>query len=1011
MVSQAVAGSARPYRIGVDVGGTNTDAVILDLGQAESSTLGVIATHKAPTSQPNVTDGIETAVRSVLQQSKISVDDVACLIIGTTHFINAVVENDIRRLSKVAVIRLSRSFTRDVPPFADFPPALKESLHGYYGWVDGGLHIDGAQESPINEDQVREQCRLIKAKGIDSIVVSGVYSPIDRHFHQEASVRDIIQRELPDVDVVCSSDVSQIGFLERENASILNASILKFARHTIRGFKLAMKRLNLHCGLYLTQNDGSLIDAEAATRLPIRTFSSGPTNSMRGAAYLGKLELKLAKETGVSTLVLDVGGTTSDIGVLLPSGFPRQSSAYSTVAGVRVNFGMPHVTSIGLGGGSLIHETEERLAIGPTSVGNDLTTQALVFGGSVLTTTDVAVAAVGEDIGDGELVKHLDPRLIQKSLARIKAMVESAVDDMKTSPDPIPLLLVGGGSIIVPDGIRGVSQIIRPRLHSVANAIGAATSKVSGALDSIESTAEQSTAQIVEHAKKRAIEAAISAGAEAGTISIAEVDVIPLQYVANQVRVLVRAVGDLSHNHINLEDTIHDDDTEEEEEGRSETGNQTKSLDLHVDGEQQAFDIDAYRPQVSKNLTTGIHEWIVSERDLAWIADGCYILGCGGGGSPYSEFLRLRAQLRDGHVARIIDAASLPSDARIYWGGYLGSPQVFGERLTGPENRQATEELQKYLGDDHFDAFMTIEIGGACGLLSMLVGSSKNFSVPTIDADWMGRAYPMIWQTTLCVHAPGNLVPCAIASGDGKTLVMTQTTDDEIVDRALRAVSSEMGSLVGLAMKPTTRDHILSYGVRNTLSLAWRIGRCVARAEINNTMVTVADDIIREVGGPESARVLFRGKIVAVERRLHKAHSYGEIVIQQLPAEEEEETGGIGNSRQKRSQALASGGQIRIPFKNENIYAKHEAEDGSEKYLAMVPDLISVLDSRSGRAVGVPEYRYGLLVTVLGITGSTRWTDTPRGLALGGPKAFGYDLEYKPLGVYKEPKSVILEYR
>ena len=155
-----------------------------------------------------------------------------------------------------------------------------------------------------------DQCRKIKHLGIDAIVISGVFSPIDEHFKQEEHVRRIIQRELPGVDIVCSSEVSNIGFLERENAAILNASILKFARKTIRGFRAAMRRLNLHCVLYLTQNDGTLIDAPSAASLPIRTFSSGPTNSMRGAAYLGLSDFS-QNGRKTSTIVVDVGGTTT----------------------------------------------------------------------------------------------------------------------------------------------------------------------------------------------------------------------------------------------------------------------------------------------------------------------------------------------------------------------------------------------------------------------------------------------------------------------------------------------------------------------------------------------------------------------------------------------------------------------------------------------------------------------------------------------------------------------------
>ena len=305
--------AAASYRIGVDVGGTNTDSVILDTRAFTSSNRGVVALKKTLTTSPNVTDGIETAVRSVLEQSGVPTDQVSCLTIGTTHFINAIVETDARRLSKVAIIRLSKSFTQEVPPFSDFPSALAKIMNGHYAYVNGGLNIDGSQEAPVDEAQVIEQCAIIKEKGLDAVVISGVFSPIDEHFHQEYRVRDIILRQLPGIDVVCSADVSQIGFMERENASILNASILKFARRTIHGFRAAMERLNLKCALYLTQNDGTLIDAPSAAKLPIRTFSSGPTNSMRGAAFLGlSSQQKEAPEHQTSTIVVDIGGTTSE---------------------------------------------------------------------------------------------------------------------------------------------------------------------------------------------------------------------------------------------------------------------------------------------------------------------------------------------------------------------------------------------------------------------------------------------------------------------------------------------------------------------------------------------------------------------------------------------------------------------------------------------------------------------------------------------------------------------------
>lgn len=241
---------------------------------------------------------------------------------------------------------------------------------------------------------------------------------------------------------------------------------------------------------------------------------------------------------------------------------------------------------------------------------------------------------------------------------------------------------------------------------------------------------------------------------------------------------------------------------------------------------------------------------------------------------------------------------------------------------------------------------------------------------------------------------------------------MVRTSNDEIVDRALRASCAEMGSRVGMAARPTTTDRVRKHGVLNTCSLAWRIGRAIAIAEATNTLNTVAESIIHEVGGDQTAKILFRGKIIAVERRLHKGHSYGTITVAGLAKDEEEEAAGTttATATDHHIPALATDGLLTIPFKNENIYAQHTSPSGTTAMLATVPDLISVLDTGSGRALGVPEYKYGARVTVLGITCCPRWTDTEAGLRIGGPAAFGYDIPYRPLGVYREPRSVVLEF-
>lgn len=222
----------------------------------------------------------------------------------------------------------------------------------------------------------------------------------------------------------------------------------------------------------------------------------------------------------------------------------------------------------------------------------------------------------------------------------------------------------------------------------------------------------------------------------------------------------------------------------------------------------------------------------------------------------------------------------------------------------------------------------------------------------------MGRAFPTYWQTTLAVHAPGELVPCSIDSGDGKSIIMTRAPDDEIVDRALRASCSEMGSRVGMAARPTKTEYVRKYGVLNTCSLAWRIGRSIAKCEATNHLSTVAEAIIEEAGGPGAAKVLFRGKIVAVERRLVKGHSHGVVHIAAFGDDDQDD-----DRSAIKMKSVASGGTMKIPFKNENIYAEHTHQDGSTRVIACVPDLISILDE-TGRALGVPEFRVSTDTTV-----------------------------------------------
>jgi N-methylhydantoinase A/oxoprolinase/acetone carboxylase beta subunit len=208
---------------------------------------------------------------------------------------------------------------------------------------------------------------------------------------------------------------------------------------------------------------------------------------------------------------------------------------------------MPDVLSVGLGGGSRVRTENGRVIIGPDSVGYRLLQEARVFGGVTLTATDIAVAAGKADIGIRSAVSDLDAAVVEGAIAAMRATLEDAIDRMKTSSSDVPVVLVGGGSILAHRDIRGASQIIVPQNAGVANAIGAAIAQVSGEVDQVFSYDLEGRDRTLDRARAMASTRAADAGARADSIRIVDVEELPLQYLpGGAVRVRVKAVGELS---------------------------------------------------------------------------------------------------------------------------------------------------------------------------------------------------------------------------------------------------------------------------------------------------------------------------------------------------------------------------------------------------------------------------------------------------------------------------------
>ena len=516
------------YKLGIDVGGTNTDAVLVDENR------NVVSDIKYPTSS-DVYEGIVGAMREVLSVSGVDPSEIRQAMLGTTQCTNAIVER--KKLAPIGILRIGAPATTGIRPMVDWADDIQSIAVGNK-IIGGGSEYDGKELAPFDAEGAKQFFFDMKNKGVKSIAISSVFFFFSNDHELEAAklCREVMGE---DVHVSVSSEIGSMGLIERENATILNAALWQVAERFTDGFAKSLQDEGIvNADVYLSQNDGTLMTMEHARKYPILTVACGPTNSIRGASYLSNLS---------DAVVVDVGGTTTDLGVI-QNGFPRESSVAVTIGGVRTNFRMPDVISIGLGGGSIVRVTPDgEVTVGPDSVGYDITKKALVFGGDVITATDVAVRLGMVELGDASLANSIPLEVAKKAMSAIRHLIEDSVDAMKVSNADVEIVLVGGGSIILPDKIAGASKVVNPAHFGCANAIGSAISKVSGTFEKLMNYEELPREESLEKAKSEAIELAVEAGAVRDTVEIIEVEDVPLSYYpGNTNRVKVKASGNLA---------------------------------------------------------------------------------------------------------------------------------------------------------------------------------------------------------------------------------------------------------------------------------------------------------------------------------------------------------------------------------------------------------------------------------------------------------------------------------
>ncbi|MER5950353.1 hydantoinase/oxoprolinase family protein [Streptomyces sp. NPDC001904] len=508
---------ASPLRIGIDVGGTNTDAVALD-------TADRIVAHTKQATTEDVTGGVRAALDAVLLQLGHRAPDVRAIMLGTTHATNAVVER--ANLAKVAVIRIGGRVAGAIPPLAAWPKDLYDAVVAGTCQVDGGRLLDGHPIAPLDTEAVKRFLDEM-APTAEAVAVTGVFGPV--HPDQEQAVAELAHSRLG-VPVSVGAHLGTLGLLERENATVLNAALGPVIHLVAGALEQATTAHRLSAHTYFAQNDGTLMDAAHALRFPVLTVGSGPSNSLRGAALLSGAR---------DAIVADVGGTTTDIGVLV-DGFARESQATSTIGGVATSLPMPDILAIGYGGGTILHEGR----IGPDSVGHHITREALVFGGTTPTLTDAGVALGRSGIAPFASVDTDLTCRFKEAFVTYDDALEQAVALISHGRKDQPIIAIGGGAGLLPPRICG-HDVVQPEHADVANAAGAAIALVSGEHETLV-PAGPGRSEALDAARATAVQRAVAAGAAPETVTVTRVQETPLAYADDRsVRVRVKAAGRL----------------------------------------------------------------------------------------------------------------------------------------------------------------------------------------------------------------------------------------------------------------------------------------------------------------------------------------------------------------------------------------------------------------------------------------------------------------------------------
>jgi len=360
-------------------------------------------------------------------------------------------------------------------------------------------------------------------------------------------------------------------------------------------------------------------------------------------------------------------------------------------------------------------------------------------------------------------------------------------------------------------------------------------------------------------------------------------------------------------------------------------------------------------------------------------ARGAAFLGTGGGGDPYIGRLCCAHAIEVHGAPELIPLEALADDANVFSVAGMGAPTVLVEKMFSLEEAHlAVSKLESFMGR-RADAIIAAESGGINATLPVAYAAMRR--LPVVDADGMGRAFPAIHMVSFNVYGV-SCTPMVIANEHGESAII-EASSARAAEEMGRPLVVQMGASAMLSCYPMTGAEAKRTAVSATLSAAYGIGRAIAEGRRAGTPVDALLAYLRTTDYYRHAYQLFDGKIVDVHRETTRGWVLGRCVLDALDGH-----------------ADSKGGRLEIQFQNENLCAWRDG-----RVVAIVPDLIVVVDRESAEPITTEGLRYGQRVSVIGVSAPPTMR-TAQALAVFGPRAFHLDHPFVPIESLAHHKDI-----